>query len=404
MNIKNKGSISIEVCLSFIIFISMLLVLTTFIKINIVYQRMQYGVNQVTKEIASYSYLYAASGIMQLNDDLQSQIVKQTETLDNTAEAVLNIYNNFSEINNNHKEDPKKVVNDLKNIGTDASTIFDNIKQLAREPQKLITSLIYLGLEDKLVQIKSQIFASIAESLLPKYLNNKGQNTPKMLRSNLDFSGTRFLEDDESVYIEVKYQYHENLPIFGDITFNLCQSAKARVWLLGDADIAKNYQPGGNQELNSVWQSSNFVRGKKIISNEQKKLKYKVINVSGIHAVKINGKNLEIYRFVTYDSNKPTNKLKQFEKLLTKHINTLSNKVNNLNQLSIQNIKTQKRKVIAIGSNYEITKIVYVVVPEDIDQDELNEMAKKATELAAETKSIKVIIEKGYGNSKHIKE
>ena len=400
---KNKGSMTVEVSLTLMVFVSLLLMLIAFARLIVLYGNIQTALNQTAKELASYSYIYAASGLMQINDQLQHDIDQETLAVDQTAELVLDVFGGLRELESDFRtSDWPAVAEEVKRIYTDTTSLTENIRQLANDPAKLVTALIYLGYEESLYYLKSRIVGAMAQAVFPKYLPSSVEGVSDYLESygikdgfqGLDFTETVFLEDDESLQIVVRYQALQGLPVFQPLRFNIVQRAAARAWLTGDTGRNNPTQ----NPVTSVWNDKNyFRRGKTIIANESRQHPYRIINISGLHALNAAEGTVEIVRILSYDATKPTNDIEQFQLVISRHLAVMDKKIASAAQLMVECNASQERKLVAIGENLKVSQMLVVIVPENIEVLEWQEMQALIDSSVLYDKAIK--LKKGYGSS-----
>lgn len=159
-----RGSISIEASVSLVLFLFVTLGLLFFIRISRIQAAVQYSLNMAALEMSQYTYLYYASGLYDLDQDIKASGADAQEVLsdatDRLDQSALGIETIFSSITS----DGINAVNDLTQGNVDgALEQFKEQSALLQSEGKNIAEQMD-GLKDLATQVGSDP-VSFARSL-----------------------------------------------------------------------------------------------------------------------------------------------------------------------------------------------------------------------------------------------
>ena len=387
---QESGMLTVELCLSLLLFITIMLFALNFINISITTYHTQLALNHTALEVAQYSYLYAISGLLSAEDQVHDQTSEMSTEVVDFASAISGVYNNLMGLAGGEAK-----VNDIREIYNQGQSAIENLQVLLKNPEKIYLSLLYLGSESIIEELKGQMLGLLVQNILPKYLK-KQETDSYLLHQGVDaglmglsLARSKFLPDRESIELILEYHLLVDIPLWPQQELLIQQRAITRAWLWGNMD--------SNDEVvaeQSMWSKSNFTRGKAIINAEVKKYPYKILNVPGLHALNSEG-DWEIIRIFSYDATKPTNDVEHFSELLAEHVYVLGDKVSKLNQLVVQDLNGDT-KTLLNNSNSLIEQTIRIIVPEDIDNQEMRALQRLSQTYQGQ---VKIEIATGYGRA-----
>ena len=199
-NLKSKdGSMTVEAAVLLPFIFSVIICLSSFIKVAYTHMVVQHAIVSTANEMAMYGYLYHLSGIEEKNNQLS-----------------------------------EKVESILGGIMTDT---YEGLKS------KTLAPALKLIVENKLKTSS----ATCAERL--KSLG---------ISEGLNFDDSRLFENQKDIHIVVKYKIKISAPINIIPEINITQSAEARAWLGGEPNPGFEKAESSSE---SVWDMDNFKRG-----------------------------------------------------------------------------------------------------------------------------------------------
>ncbi len=227
-----RGAITVEAAIVLPVFLCTVLTVVFLIKAVYVHEMIQHGLVDTADDLASMSYLYYRSGLMDL---------------DSTAQAEM-----------------KSKADDFREKMENLQQIFDTLGMAINTGG--FADLLSTGAYDNL---KSGLFNPLTRKIMEKYLiTGASQDIQPRLEAlgicggfdGLDFSGSSFFDGSNDIDLVVKYKLELPLPIklFGD--FTIVQRAVAKAWAGGDDPPVTE---AVSDEQEGIWSLDNFTRGKK---------------------------------------------------------------------------------------------------------------------------------------------
>ena len=217
---KNKGSLTVEACLSLTIFIMLFVTILYIMRLVFAYEIMQHALNQTAKEFSAYSYYYAVSGLADINGKIQSSTAAGVKMFDESITNIVNVYDTFNTLGDGIKEvgsnlsdgDMKKTIASLKGVKKDykafrdsLGTATDTIKSIAEDPVVALKSVGSVLLSGGNEATKTFLCGEISRGLMAKYIAEGGYSAAdKRLRQlrivdgldGVDFSASKFWSAD----------------------------------------------------------------------------------------------------------------------------------------------------------------------------------------------------------------
>lgn len=273
-NLKDKkGSITVEAALVLPIFICAVLTIGFLIKVYYVQEIFQQAITEAANEISSYSYVYYASGLYDIQEDIDSGLQEKAKEAEGLIAETEDFYNNLLETKESvvrTKASLEGSISEFKQHMTQRAfsqgmdrifATIDEVKYTKSQVEALLEKLNALtekGLDNPQEKLKS--FAALmgseawrngkaflggmlTQQLMEKHLVTLEDNSisSRLLKLNvidgiegLDLSESSFFEGNEDIHIVLKYKIKIPLPIDVVKAIPIRQEATARGWLGGD--------------------------------------------------------------------------------------------------------------------------------------------------------------------------
>lgn len=192
-----RGSVAVEVSLSFTMFVLALVFFINLIGVVTLQSKVEYALHQTAKEVSTISYIY------------------ELTSLDDSIGNIENEINGFIE--------------NFTGQLSEKSSFFD---QYLSE---------YVNID---INVESSLFKSICHEVFESYLSSDSQTADQYLKRHhikngikgIDFSQSSFLEDGETIDLVVEYRYDYKMLNFSvfDNGLLLKQRAMTKIWSGGD--------------------------------------------------------------------------------------------------------------------------------------------------------------------------
>ena len=272
-----RGSISIEASVSLVLFLFVTLGLLFFIRISRIQAAVQYSLNMAALEMSQYTYLYYASGLYDLDQDIkasgadaQEVLSDATDRLDQSALGIETIFSSITSDGINavndltqgnvdgaleqFKEQSALLQSEGKNIAEQMDGLKDLATQVGSDPVSFARSLAALAGSTGLDALKGRLIGGLfGRSMCEKYIGN-GQDADEWLTQmgvsegldGLNFNWSSVLggtagagekDPTQDIDLVVTYQVKVFPDIYDDMTVTFAQSASTRAWLGGDAKL-----------------------------------------------------------------------------------------------------------------------------------------------------------------------
>ncbi len=184
---ENKGSMTIEACISLTIFFMVFVTILYIMRIVFAYGIVQHALNQTAKEFSTYSYYYAISGLGDINGQINSSTAAGVDKFDNTINNVINVYDSFNTLAGSVTEASSSIaggnissaVNSIKSVSGSYSdfknslgTAAETIKSVATDPIGSIKAVGSVLLRSGNESAKTFLCGELARSFMAKYIED----------------------------------------------------------------------------------------------------------------------------------------------------------------------------------------------------------------------------------------
>lgn len=234
---KNKGSLTVEACISVTIFLMVFITILYIMRIVFAYGLVQHALNQTAKEFSTYSYYVAVSGLGDINGQIHSSTAEGKESFNTNVSNLVNVYDSFSQLgdgiqsttNNVSSGNIEGTINSVKGLGNDVNEFknslgpaADTIKSIASDPVAAIKSVGSVLVSGGSEATKSFLCGELSRALMAKYISEGGYDMANTRMVNLrvvggldgiDFSSSSFWGPDAPNDIELVACYTID-PIF----------------------------------------------------------------------------------------------------------------------------------------------------------------------------------------------
>lgn len=248
---NEKGMMVVETTISFTIFMMVVFCFVYLISIFTVHNRIQFAINAAAHEIASYSYLYTASGLGHAEDTLNKDGAPYMSAIDNTTAKVVESYQKISSL----YERGSFSYEEVASAGQSVYDAAGGVGHLVTNPNELLAGGIYM-MEDKLAyDAKSAAAASLASAFTEKYLSAGNTSSDNLLSGykiiggmqGMDFSDSTMMCDSEyRCLIDIVVRYDIDMEIvkllIPDAKIKITQRVTVPAWLDGDGKTLKDYR------------------------------------------------------------------------------------------------------------------------------------------------------------------
>ena len=263
--------VSVEVIISFTVFILVIAGIVYFTNIFIVHNKVQYAINSAAHEIATYTYLYQALGARGAEQTMQKDLGKYAENVDNTVTQVTDTMNEISGL----YEKSGKLADDAKTVNLDTEYIAQieadaaavkaaggatyesgketvgKLQGLFEDPGGTVAGIIYMAVDGASYYVKSLGARLAAQVMTEKYLAQGSRSGDQFLKSmgvtkgydGLDFSGSTMFCDSDYRMIDIVVEYDIHIGFLGlllpDPNVHMIQRASVSAWV-GDNGVTKH--------------------------------------------------------------------------------------------------------------------------------------------------------------------
>lgn len=245
---SERGSLSIEAALCFVIFMFVCINLNYIVRITRVHAIMQHGLTETATEIAQYSYLFSAFGIKPYMDEISGTLSSKSElsrkaigVAEDFTGYVAQTHDSVENLTSGGMSDAmqnaSQLYHDVKEMAASGGEVIETAKEIARDPKSAILSLVAMVLEDGYEALKTEAATLIIRGLMEKHLSTAGYDSAARLRKlgvkNISFSKTTLFSDAKKENIDIVVTYEMEFPtplkLFGKMRF--MQRATVRAWL-----------------------------------------------------------------------------------------------------------------------------------------------------------------------------
>lgn len=303
---NTKGSVTVEAAVILPIIMSLVLCFIFLIKLVHTHVTIQHALNDTANQIATYSYLYSASGLQEIHYSTKEKLEDKGSQAEKDMELMSESWDAFNEISGTMQksgsfsstDNLKQTLKSISGSGSSTVQMLKGISELAKRaaanPKDEVISIGSLLGSSLLEDGKSLVIQPVIGYMLCRNLENgEDRDADSVLRqlsvadgiAGLDLSDSTIFKDTKTVDLSVKYKLKLLLPVNILPDIYISQRSAVRAWLDGDGQkwAGRNMDGSGNDENDqnkstveesdkgktaSVWDLSPKARGK-ILQTEQ---------------------------------------------------------------------------------------------------------------------------------------
>lgn len=220
---SENGMIVVEAVITLTIFIMTVALIVYLVTIFTVHNKIQFALNSAAHEVATYSYLYQATGLRSADQQVREDGSQDVGNINDTAAKVLdtvgkieelagqasNVGNSLSnpEMSSDYLNSTYQQLSGLEssvNSTVDsAQQSVDAVENLISDPKGLAAGIIYMAFEEGESYLKGLIGAGIAKYMTEGYLESPGMSADDYCIAHgivggyegLDFTGSSVFRD-----------------------------------------------------------------------------------------------------------------------------------------------------------------------------------------------------------------
>lgn len=252
---NEKGSIILETSLVFPIVLLVMLAFTVLVRYFVVYETVQHGMYETTREMGAYYYVYAMTLEDYVNEitgeamSKEDQLNMLAEPFNTTIGNIKNIANQLSgakkalgetSVDDILKVDPSVInqkVTDLNNTvqatGTSLQDCSAAIQLLAESPLEAITCVLKMAGGQAINWAQNSVMNLIAQALLSKHIPGEDLIRYTQAYGISEMNTMTAWNVKQSGDVEMAVTYKFTIRLFGGYDFWVTQKTKAKGWGLG---------------------------------------------------------------------------------------------------------------------------------------------------------------------------
>lgn len=253
---KNEsGMIVVEAVLSFMVFLMVVLSIISLTNVFLVHNKVQFAINSAAHELASYTYLYEATGIHAAADQVHADGEPYVTGLQTKVDHLVDSYNKMQSVYTNIQGGAYgEAAGSMQELTSSVYTSAGDIQNAMENPSDVLAGAIYMGVEYAGNKLSGAAVAGAMRGLSKKYVeqlaadNSPAKDADSYLKgfgvkegySELDFSGSSFLQDEHGKVIDVVVSYDMEISFLKlfkqDPSLHMIQRTAVPAWLDGDGD------------------------------------------------------------------------------------------------------------------------------------------------------------------------
>ncbi|NLG87936.1 MAG: hypothetical protein GX494_01760 [Clostridiaceae bacterium] len=217
-----SGSATVEAAIILPVVIILFVSILSIIRIAGTHDRVQHALNGVAAELSQYGYLYAVSGMQEKHDEIIDEIEYAKNELLERQKAISGFYGTIHSLTGkitftgqeNSIEVLTGIAENIRDMDDSLDDLSDQIEKILADPMGE-ARMIALALSDKLFGRSKTALLSVVSKSIMKIKISESLSTPvndleKSLGikggiNGLDFSGSSFLDDKQTIDLVVEY-------------------------------------------------------------------------------------------------------------------------------------------------------------------------------------------------------
>lgn len=259
---RENGSVVTEASIVLPLFVITVFLIINFVNIFSLHNKIQFAINSVAHEMASYLYLDSALHIHQTVDGISGDGEDYTQPIDAASDDILACLKSIQDLKGdvqavtsqvanpdlsqqgieNIKDQTEQLKNDANDTKEKTQTALEDVKNLAENSKETAIGVGYIGYDAIIYMIRDGAGSLAAKGLIGKYLSDEYLKVygVKDGLSGLSFSEASIFNDEDSRMVDIVVQYDVSLKYFSWILgvdkpkVTIVQRVTVPAWLDGD--------------------------------------------------------------------------------------------------------------------------------------------------------------------------
>jgi len=245
-----RGSITVEACLTFTLFMFAFIGITSLSRFVRAESKIQYAMNQTAKEFSEYTYVFYRVGLIEdgnISTEGTDKIINDLDTFTTAISNAGNVVRGNSKGSNS--ESIKSIINNanaISDVKKASNALYNDLKTFVDNPTVVMKELWTILKTNVGDEVKSQVVAPvICRILMPKYISDDSKAANQYLEdigvvngmNGLDFSSSTIMSDGKTINLVVHYKMKITIPMIGDLEYNMKQSSTIAAWTSKDHSL-----------------------------------------------------------------------------------------------------------------------------------------------------------------------
>ena len=271
---KESGSVVTEASIVLPLFLVSVMLIINIVNILCVHNKVQFAINSTAHEIASYSYIMSATGLVNAVRTIEADGDPYTEKIDETSTKIFECVQSIKTLAGDTKDlgsDIEKLelseesIQNLRNqrekVGNDVHDSVDKTQAAGEsviDRVKNVTGTAigaaYIGVEAALYLADTKVTEWVVPKIAKKYMMPTSEETDAYLKhygvkdgyAGLSFAGSSILNDKGKKMIDIVVTYDIDLTTFGLVLeekqpkLSVVQRVTIPAWLDGDQNTPES--------------------------------------------------------------------------------------------------------------------------------------------------------------------
>lgn len=250
---SEKGAVVVEASISLTVFMFFIVTILSIVNISAAQAKIGLALNATAKEISQYSYLYSLTGLDAVQSENFEGTAETRVSIDNVLGGITTMYNSLGTVKDvgstmgdsaDIGQDFETIIDELNSTNASAEQVYNELSNIAGNPQSYIIGAAKLGLNEITDAAKSKLIAgpltkifiqkhlrsSAAESC-ETYLKRLGIVPKGSYLNGIDFSeSVIFLNGSDNIILVADYEIEVIKLLNHEIKLHFVQSAATKAW------------------------------------------------------------------------------------------------------------------------------------------------------------------------------
>lgn len=253
---RERGSIILEASLVFPIVVLVMLAFSVLVRYFVVYEALQHGMYETTREMSAYYYLYSTTGLEDFSNGISGVGSDARENLDMLAkpfnETLANIRTIADQLSaakrelgevsadgfryadvNEVRSRVQELYNTLDATGTSVRDCGASLELLMESPLEAMTYLLQYAASEGFTWAENSAMNLIGQALLSQHIPGRNLERYAQAYGIDDMHAAMAWNAGGSGDVEMMLSYKFTIRLFGGFDFQVIQRTKARGWSTG---------------------------------------------------------------------------------------------------------------------------------------------------------------------------